>query len=228
MSEPDTTPEAMTPARRLELLRGILDGRYGLGNGSSDESQTPSPQIMSSSRGPGGDRAPDTASALDAPSSSAAGPDGADAATRHILVVDDEHFVLTLTSRILRNAGYGVLEASSAREALRLFRPQNPPIDLVITDVRMPETDGHVLGRLLAERYPGLPVAYMSAHSINDVFHRGSPSPNLSFLRKPFSPETLLALVKTVLVSERSGAQEPVETRHTGNLQSSSAEKESA
>jgi CheY-like chemotaxis protein len=229
MSEPDTTPEAMTPARRLELLRGILDGRYGLGNGSSDESQTPSPQIMSSSRGPGGDRAPDTASALEfAPSSSPAGPDGADAATRHILVVDDEHFVLTLTSRILRNAGYGVLEASSAREALRLFRPQNPPIDLVITDVRMPETDGHVLGRLLAERYPGLPVAYMSAHSINDVFHRGSPSPNLPFLRKPFSPETLLALVKTVLVSERSGAQEPAQTRHTGNLQSSSAEKESA
>jgi len=81
---------------------------------------------------------------------------------------------------------------------------------------------------LLAERYPGLPVAYMSAHSINDVFHRGSPSPNLPFLRKPFSPEALLALVKTVLVSERSGAQEPVETRHTGNLQSSSAEKESA
>jgi CheY-like chemotaxis protein len=227
MSEPDTTPEAMTPARRLELLRGILDGRYGLGNGSSDESQTPSPQIMSSSRGPGGDRAPDTASALDAPSSSAAGPDGADAATRHILVVDDEHFVLTLTSRILRNAGYGVLEASSAREAFRLFRRQDPPIDLVITDVRMPEIDGRVLGRWLAERYPCLPVAYMSAYSINDVFHRGSPGPNLPFLSKPFSPETLLALVKTVLVSGRSGAHEPAETRHTGNLQRSSAEKES-
>jgi CheY-like chemotaxis protein len=227
MSEPDRTPEGLTPARRLELLRGILDGRYSLKSGSSGESETPSPQIMSSP--PGGDRAPDTGSVLEvAPSSSPAGPDGADAATRHVLVVDDEHLVLTLTSRILRNAGYGVLEASSAREALRLFRPQNPPIDLVITDVRMPETDGHVLGRLLAERYPGLPVAYMSAHSINDVFHRGSPSPNLSFLRKPFSPETLLALVKTVLVSERSGAQEPAQTRHTGNLQSSSAEKESA
>ena len=227
MSEPDRTPEALTPARRLELLRGILDGRYSLSNCSSGESQTPSPQIMSSP--PGGDRAPDNGSVLEvAPSSSPAGPDGADAATRHVLVVDDEHLVLTLTSRILRNAGYGVLEASSAREALRLFRPQNPPIDLVITDVRMPETDGHVLGRLLAERYPGLPVAYMSAHSINDVFHRGSPGPNLPFLSKPFSPETLLALVKTVLVSERSGAQEPVETRHTGNLQSSSAEKESA
>jgi FixJ family two-component response regulator len=73
----------------------------------------------------------------------------------------------------------------------------------------MPETDGRVLGQLLAERYPCLPVAYMSAHSINDVFHRGSPGPNLPFLSKPFSPETLLALVKTVLDSERSGAREP-------------------
>jgi CheY-like chemotaxis protein len=226
MSEPDRTPEALTPARRLELLRGILGGRYSLRNGSPGESQTPSPQIMSSP--PGGSRAPDTPSVLGfGPSSSPAGPDGADAATTHILVVDDEQFVLTLTSRILRNAGYGVLEASSAREALRLFRRQDPPIDLVITDVRMPETDGRVLGQLLAERYPCLPVAYMSAHSRNDVFHRGSPGPNLPFLRKPFSPETLLALVKTVLVSERSGAHEPAETRHTGDLQRPSTEKES-
>lgn len=226
MNEPNMTREAVTPARRLELLRGILDGRYSARNGSSGESQTPLPQIMPSP--PGGDRASDTGSVLEfAPSGSPAGPDGADAATRHILVVDDEHLVLTLTSRILRNAGYCVLEASSAREALRIFRRQDPPIDLVITDVRMPETDGRVLGRLLAERYPCLPVAYMSAHSINDVFHRGSPGPNLPFLSKPFSPETLLALVKTVLVSARSGAHEPAETRHTGNLQRSSAEKES-
>jgi len=226
MSEPDRTPEALTPARRLELLRGILDGRYSLKNGSFGESQTPSPQIMSSP--PGGDRAPDTASVLEvAPSSSPAGPDGADAATRHILVVDDEPFVRTLTSRILRDAGYGVLEASSAREALRLVTPQDPPIDLVITDVGMPETDGRVLGRLLAERDPCLPVAYMSAYSVNDVFHRGSPGPNLPFLSKPFSPEALLALVKTLLVSARSGAHEPADTRHTGNLQRPSPEKES-
>jgi CheY-like chemotaxis protein len=226
MSEADRTPEALTPARRLELLRGILGGRYSLRNGSPGESQTPSPQIMSSP--PGGSRAPDTASVLGfAPSSGPAGPDGADAATTHILVVDDEQFVLTLTSRILRNAGYGVLEASSAQEALRLFRRQDPPIDLVITDVRMPETDGRALGQLLTERYPCLPVAYMSAHSINDVFHRGSPGPNLPFLSKPFSPEALLALVKTVLDSERSAAHEPAQTRHTGNLQRPSTEKES-
>jgi DNA-binding NtrC family response regulator len=206
MSEPNTTPEAVTPARRVELLRGIVGGSYSPRNGSSGKSHTPLPQIMSSPPG---------------------GADGADAATRHILVVDDEDLVLTLMSRILGSAGYGVIEASSAREALRLFRRRDPPVDLVITDVTMPETDGRMLGRLLAERYPCLPVAYMSAHSINDVFHRGSPGPNLPFLSKPFSAETLLTLVKTVLVSARSGAHEPGITRQTDNLQRSSAEKES-
>jgi DNA-binding NtrC family response regulator len=129
---------------------------------------------------------------------------------------------------MLRNAGYGVLEASSAREAFRLFRRLDPPIDLVITDVMMPETDGRVLGWLLAERYPSLPVVYMSAHSINDVFHRGSPGPNLPFLSKPFSAETLLALVKTVLVSERSGAHEPAETRQTGTTCNALAQRRRA
>jgi CheY-like chemotaxis protein len=225
MSEPDRTPEALPPTRRQELLRGIVGGRYSSRNGSSGESQTSLPPIMAFS--PRGNRAPDNASVLElAPSSGPAGPDGADAATKHILVVDDEPLVLTLTSRMLRNAGYGVLEASSAREALRLFGRQDPPIDLVITDVGMPETDGCALGRLLAERYPWLPVAYMSAYSINDVFHRGSPGPHLPFLSKPFSAETLLALVKA-LVSEPGGAQEPAKTRHSANLQRSSAEKES-
>jgi two-component system cell cycle sensor histidine kinase/response regulator CckA len=120
---------------------------------------------------------------------------------QHILVVDDEHVVLAITSRMLRGAGYGAMEAPSARQALTILEQADPPIDLVITDVVMPETDGRTLGRLIAERFPGLPVAYMSAYPVNDVFHRGAPGPNLPFLSKPFSPEALLALVKSVLVS---------------------------
>jgi two-component system cell cycle sensor histidine kinase/response regulator CckA len=121
---------------------------------------------------------------------------GSDAAGRkHILVVDDEHVVLTITSRVLKNAGYGVLEATSAREALRLLEQRESLVDLVLTDVVMPETDGCMLGRLIAERYPRLPVAYMSAYPASDLCHRDSPGPNLPFLSKPFSPESLLALV---------------------------------
>ncbi len=125
----------------------------------------------------------------------------ADGEGRHILVVDDEHVVLTLTSRMLRSAGYNALEAPSARQALSILELGDPAVDLVITDVVMPETDGRTLGRLIGERYPGLPVAYMSAYPVNDVFHRGAPGPNLPFLSKPFSPEALLAMVKAVLVT---------------------------
>ncbi len=53
---------------------------------------------------------------------------------------------------------------------------------------------------LIAERYPGLPVAYMSAYPANDVFHRGAPVPNAAFLSKPFSLEALLGLVEGALV----------------------------
>jgi DNA-binding NtrC family response regulator len=116
-----------------------------------------------------------------------------------VLVVDDEELVVALASRLLRDAGYAPLAAASARQALDLLAQGDPPIALVLTDVVMPETDGRVLGMLIAERYPGLPVAYMSAYPANDVFHRGAPAPNAAFLSKPFSPEALLGLVEEAL-----------------------------
>jgi CheY-like chemotaxis protein len=188
MTDPTMRPEAVT-ARRLQLLRGIMGGAHALGNGS------------------GGDR--DSAPMLEGVDSGRfAGPDDADAATRQILVVDDEPVVLALTSRMLRDAEYGVLQASSAREALRLLEAGDPSVDLVLTDVVMPETDGRMLGRLICERYPHLPVAYMSAYSIDDVFHRGSPGPTVPFLSKPFSPEALVALVRTALSQPQSSSAE--------------------
>jgi len=88
-----------------------------------------------------------------------------DSAPKRVLVVDDEPSVLIVTCRMLTRAGYVV----------------------------MPETDGRALGRLIAERHPALPVLYMSAYPADDVFHRGSPGPDLPFLRKPFSTESLVA-----------------------------------
>jgi CheY-like chemotaxis protein len=125
-----------------------------------------------------------------------------DPATRRVLVVDDEPSVLAVTARILRDAGYVALEAPNAREALRLLEETNPRIDLVITDVVMPETDGRTLGRLIAERHSGLPVVYISAYPVNDMFHRGSPGAGLPFLSKPFSAEVLVALVQQLLAAQ--------------------------
>jgi DNA-binding NtrC family response regulator len=124
---------------------------------------------------------------------------GSGPAAKCVLVVDDEPSVLTVTSRMLTTAGYVAIQASSAREALGLLQLGEPRVELVITDVVMPETDGRALGRLIAERHPGLPVLYMSAYPADDVFHRGSPETELPFLRKPFSTEALVAAVQALL-----------------------------
>jgi DNA-binding NtrC family response regulator len=125
-----------------------------------------------------------------------------DRAARCVLVVDDDPGVLGVTARIIRDAGYGALEAPNAREALRLLERADPAINLVLTDVVMPETDGHALGRLIAERYPGLPVVYMSAYSVDDVLHRGPPEASAPFLRKPFSAEALATVVGHLLAAQ--------------------------
>jgi two-component system, cell cycle sensor histidine kinase and response regulator CckA len=125
-----------------------------------------------------------------------------DSATKRVLVVDDEPSVLSVTARILRDAGYVAVTAPNAREALRLLEESDPPIDLVITDVVMPETDGHALGRLIAERHPGVRVVYMSAYPPNDVFHRGSPGAGVPFLLKPFSAEALVAVLRPLLATQ--------------------------
>jgi CheY-like chemotaxis protein len=131
------------------------------------------------------------------------GQNHADRLRRRLLVVDDEPAALTITGRMLSSAGYEVLEAPNAREALRLLADTHPAIDLVITDVVMPETDGRVLGRMIADRYPGLPVIYISAYPAEDIFHRGAPAPDLPFVRKPFGPEALVELVQRLLPVQR-------------------------
>src|SRR5262249_8699748 len=109
-----------------------------------------------------------------------------------VLIGDDESVVLDVTARVLAEAGYGVITASSAKEALGLLKVGEPAVHLVLTDVVMPETDGRMLGRLIAEKHPGLPVVYMSAYPENDVLRRGAPEPGLPFIAKPFSPDQLV------------------------------------
>jgi len=120
---------------------------------------------------------------------------------RRVLVVDDDPTVLEVTARILRDAGYLAVEAPNARVALRLLKGGDPPINLVITDVVMPETDGRSLGRMIGELHPGLPIIYVSAYPSNDVFHRGAPDPLVPFLQKPFSPDALLSTVRELFAT---------------------------
>jgi CheY-like chemotaxis protein len=107
-------------------------------------------------------------------------------------------------TRILNNAGYRTLEAHHGSEALRMVTFAYPYLHLVITDVLMPELDGRALGQRLRERFPLLPVLYISAYPADDLFHRGAPHATAPYLQKPIEPEELLRVVEQLLVPARA------------------------
>ncbi len=119
---------------------------------------------------------------------------------RHVvLVVDDEQILRDLVCRTLRDEGYRTLEAAHGGEALELVESGPDTVDLVVTDVVMPGMDGRELGRRLAQSRPTLPILYMSAYDVNDIFRRGSPWSSAPFLQKPFPRDGLINSVEQLL-----------------------------
>jgi two-component system cell cycle sensor histidine kinase/response regulator CckA len=116
-----------------------------------------------------------------------------------VLVVDDEQGLRDLVCRTLRSEGYRTLEAAHGGEALEMVESGPETIDLVITDVVMPGMDGRELGRRLARTRPTLPILYMSAYDVNDIFQRGSPRNSAPFLQKPFPRDGLINSVEQLL-----------------------------
>lgn len=111
-----------------------------------------------------------------------------------ILVVEDEEAVLEATSRILARNGYAVLKASNGLEALKLVDGREGNIDLLVTDVIMPE----VSGRELSER-TGIKTLYTSGYTNELIAQQGILAENENFLQKPFSTEQLLRAVRSLL-----------------------------
>jgi two-component system, cell cycle sensor histidine kinase and response regulator CckA len=115
-----------------------------------------------------------------------------------ILLVDDEDGVRTLVQAVLRNGGYDVIEASNGVAAITAYEKNSHKIDLVLTDVVMPQMDGLELGQRLADKNPGLAILYMSGYRDSQI---GGPASHAvrEFLNKPFTPDALLARVREVL-----------------------------
>lgn len=118
-----------------------------------------------------------------------------------VLVVDDEEGLRNIVCRTLRAQGYSTLEAAHGAEALEVLEQAAEPVDLVVTDVVMPGMDGRELGRRVAQRWPNLPVLYISAYDVNDIFWRGSPRNSAPFLQKPFPAEGLISRVQELLAA---------------------------
>lgn len=134
----------------------------------------------------------------------AAVPDAPRKSSRQVvLVVDDEPGLRDLVCRTLQAEGYSTLEAGHGAEALEVMETSPEPVDLVVTDVVMPGMDGRELGRRLSQRWPDLPILYISAYDVNDIFRRGSPRTSAPFLQKPFPLEGLVTTVRG-LIANRS------------------------
>ncbi len=115
-----------------------------------------------------------------------------------ILVVDDEEGVCKLLAAILRSHGYEVLEATSGAAALAVYEKNAHKIDLLVTDVVMPQMSGFELAQQLGERSPALRILYMSGYRDNAFGDAAGEVPR-AFLHKPFTPDILVAKVRDVL-----------------------------
>jgi PAS domain S-box-containing protein len=116
-----------------------------------------------------------------------------------ILVIEDEDVVRNLACRGLRDHGYMVLEATNGSEALDYIRAHPGTVDLIISDVVMPEMGGRELGQNVALFEPELPILYMSGYTGEDVVQRGLLDPGVPFQQKPFTPGTLAMKVRAML-----------------------------
>jgi two-component system, cell cycle sensor histidine kinase and response regulator CckA len=116
-----------------------------------------------------------------------------------VLLVEDEKAVRDLTHRILQRYGYEVVAASSAREALEHLADPGFRVDLLLTDVVMPEMGGQELAAVARTRRPGLPVLFISGYNEDAVLHDGILVEGASFLGKPFTPAVLLQRIQGIL-----------------------------
>jgi CheY-like chemotaxis protein len=116
-----------------------------------------------------------------------------------VLVVEDEAQVRATVKRVLRGGGYTVLEAADGAEALRVLGLHPGAVDLVLTDVILPELNGGTLADALAAYVPGTPVVMMSGFDASHIASRGVRTPSAPLLEKPFTPDRLLAVVRAAL-----------------------------
>ena len=122
-----------------------------------------------------------------------------------ILLVEDEPVILNMTVTMLELLGYTVLPAATPGEALRLAEEHDSTIDLLITDVIMPEMNGLELAGKLESLRPGLKRLFISGYTANVIANHGVLDEDKHFLQKPYLSSDLANKVREVLVAGESG-----------------------
>ena len=122
-----------------------------------------------------------------------------------LLLVEDDEMFLDLTTEVLEANGYTVLPAGTPSEALAISRRYKPTIDLLVTDMVLPEMTGKQLAANLLDERPGLAVLLMSGYSDEVLEERGASNTEGAFIQKPFSTKDLARKVREVLEASQPG-----------------------
>lgn len=116
-----------------------------------------------------------------------------------ILLAEDEDMVRTLTSQILEEYGYTVIEARNGIEALDLYKNSDRPIDLLMTDVVMPHMDGRELAEHISKDNPQIQVLYTSGYTDDEIIRHNIIETNTNFIQKPFTFDELAYKIREIL-----------------------------
>lgn len=118
-----------------------------------------------------------------------------------VLIAEDEEAVRAIAKRLLERAGYRVLTARHGVDALHILAQAGATVDLLLSDVAMPEMGGVELAARAAEMIPGLPVVLMSGYADNDLGPINEEGVVAGFIAKPFTAEALLETVRAAVRS---------------------------
>lgn len=121
------------------------------------------------------------------------------AGAESVLLVEDYPVFLPIAGKALRHLGYKVVSASTPDHAIRQFHEQPDGIDILITDVVMPDMNGHEMSRILTALKPDLKTLYMSGYTAEMLSARGILSGKEAFLQKPFSLADMARKVRGLL-----------------------------
>lgn len=115
-----------------------------------------------------------------------------------ILLVEDESIVREITGEVLAHAGYHVLESGNAKEALEIASKHEGRIDVLLTDIVMPEMNGADLAQYMLRRQPDLVTIFMSGYAEQDLL-RKTKLTSAIHIQKPFTVDALLSRVSKAL-----------------------------
>nr|WP_319394888.1 PAS domain S-box protein [uncultured Desulfobacter sp.] len=116
-----------------------------------------------------------------------------------VMLVEDDPFILKMGEKMLISLGYCVLSANSPKAAVAMAQKNTRGIDLLVTDVVMPEMNGRELSEKLQSLFPGLQTLFMSGYTANVIAHRGVLEEGIHFIPKPLSQKELAKKIRELL-----------------------------